>query len=390
MEINDMNKNEVIERLAALDEEVRKAQDVDSIEAAAQEKKELIERKAELEAIETRKQNALNISAGTAKVFVKEERKVEQQVQFDKETVRDTPEYRSAFIKKLQGKALTELEERAYITSDSGVAGAVIPTELANTIFDKMTKIAPMLNEITLLRVAGNLRFAVENASADAAIHTENAAVTPASDTLAYVDLAGFEYVKIQRISKTVSTMAIPAFEAWLSKVLAEDIAVQLENAIINGNGSGAPKGVEYARTWTNASTGIDFGDAVTYDHILNLIALLPARYDANAKFLMGKAMFYQQIMNIKDAEGNPIVARDFANAAQMKILGYPVIISDKVAASTAYLGDYSKVVGNLAQDITVDKSMESAFTSNAIDYRGAALFDCDIALVDAFVKLFT
>lgn len=390
MEIKNMNLTEVIARLAALDEEVRGATTLDAVEKATAEKNELIARKAELDNIEERKATALGISAQKTPTTLKEERKVDMPTTFNKETVRDTPEYKSAFFKRLQGKTLTEVEERAYITSDAGVAGAVIPTETANTIFDKMVKIAPMLNEVTLLRVAGNLRFAVENVRADAAIHTENAATTPASDTLAYVDLAGFEYVKIQRVSKTVSTMAIPAFESWLTKVLAEDIAVQLENAIINGNGSGAPKGIEYARTWTNNSTGIDFDTAVTYDHILNLIALLPARYDGSAKFLMGKGMFYQQIMNIKDAEGNPIVARDFVNAAQMKILGYPVIISDKVAASTAYLGDFTKIVANLAQDITVDKSAESGFTANAIDYRGAALFDCDIALTDAFVKLFT
>ena len=390
MEIKNMNLAEVAERLAALDEEVRGATDKDAVEKAITEKTELISRKAELDELETRKATALKISQGAVEVVTKEERKVEKPVEFNKDTVKDTPEYRSAFFKKLQGRELNEIEERAYITSDAGVAGAVIPTETANTIFDKMVKIAPMLNEITLMRVAGNLRFAVENVRADAAIHTENGAITPASDTLAYIDLAGFEYVKIQRVSKTVATMAIPAFEAWLTKVLAEDIANQLENAIINGNGSGAPKGIEYARTWTDTTTGIDFDLAVTYNDILDLISLIPARYDASAKFLMGKAMFYQQILNIKDAEGNPIVARDFANAAQMKILGYPVIISDKVAASTAYLGDYTKIVGNLAQDITVDKSAESGFTANAIDYRGAALFDCDIVLTDAIVKLFT
>jgi len=385
-----MNLAQIIARLAQIDIEVRDATDAAKVDALATEKRDLLARKAELEGLETRKAAALAIQGGAGTPVASNTNLPGAPVEFRKDTVRDTAEYRNAFLKKLMGQPLTETEQRAYVTSDAGVAGAVIPTQTASMFFDKMVTLAPMLGEISLMRVAGNIRIAVENVRADAAQHTENAAVTPASDTFAYIDLAGYEYIKVQRVSATVSTMSVQGFETWLVNLLAEDIAEQIENAIINGNGSTAPKGIEYANTWTNASTGIDFGTGVTYDNLVDLIALLPARYDRNAKFLMNKAMFYQQIMKIKDAEGDPIVARDVTNAALMRILGYPVLISDKVAANTAYLGDYSKVVGNLAQDITVAANDSSAFTSNARDYRGVAIFDCDIALADAFVKLFT
>ena len=49
---------EIIERLAALDIEVREATDIKTVEDLGVEKKELLERKVELEALETRKQNA--------------------------------------------------------------------------------------------------------------------------------------------------------------------------------------------------------------------------------------------------------------------------------------------------------------------------------------------
>jgi len=381
---------EILARLAVIDEEVRSATEAAKVDELAKEKAELLTHKAELENLETRKQAALKVQGGARTVIGTNVLPVQKAAEFRSEDVRDTLEYRNAFMKRLMGQPLTDVEQRAYITSNSAVAGAAIPTQTANMFFDKMVKIAPMLGEISLMRVAGNIRFMTENVRADAAQHTENDAATPASDTFAYIDLAGYEYIKVQRVSATISTMSVQGFETWLVDLLAQDIAEQIENAIINGNGSTEPKGVEYANTWTNNSNGIDFGTAVTYDNLVDLIALLPARYDRNAKFLMGKAMFYQQIMKIKDAEGNPIVAKDVTNAAAMRILGYPVLISDKVAASTAYLGDYTKIVGNLAKDITVEASDQSAFTSNARDYRGVAIFDCDIALADAFVKLFT
>ena len=101
--------------------------------------------------------------------------------------------------------------------ADYKQASRQYPTETANMIFDRMTKIAPMLNEITLLRVAGGLRFAVQGARAAAAVHVENAGpVGLAADTLTTITLAGSEFIKIISISATMSTMAVPAFEQWL------------------------------------------------------------------------------------------------------------------------------------------------------------------------------
>lgn len=300
-----------------------------------------------------------------------------------------TKEYRSAFLKALQGKNLSEVEQRAY-SSASDSAGAVIPTETASTIFDKMIKVAPMLNEITLLRVAGNLKFGVEDSRADASQHTENASVTPATDSLTYVTLGGYEAVKVLRISKTVQTMAIDAFENWLTKILAEDVAEKVENWIINGTGSSQPKGVEKARTWTASTTSIEYtnGSTPTYDNVMDLISLLPARYDGKAKILCNKKFLFGYLAKIKDDNKQPILVKNMTAEMPLAIMGYPVLVSDKVEDGSMYLGDFTNLVGNLSQDITIESSTQSGFLNNAIDYRGACLFDCDIALADAFVKL--
>lgn len=300
-----------------------------------------------------------------------------------------TKEYRSAFFKRLLGKPLTEIEERAYTSADQS-AYAVIPVETANMIFEKMKKVAPMLNQITLLRVAGNVKFAIEGTRNVAAIHTENAAITPATDTLTYVTLAGYEYAKVIRISKTVATMAIDAFETWLVNMLAEDIARAIEDDIINGTGSNEPKGVEKAyASWTPGTNAISVASgSLGFSSIMDLIALLPNGYMSNAKFLCNSRMFYGTLAKIRDADGMPIYVRDMEAGVGFRIMGFPVILSDYVANNTAYFGDLSKVVGNLSQDIMVESSTQSGFLANAIDFRGTAIFDCDIAVPEAFRKL--
>jgi len=306
--------------------------------------------------------------------------------------IRASAEYREYWLKNLQG-TLTEVEKRVdgFSISDTS-SGAAVPTSFTDLLFTKMVKQAPMLSEITLMRVAGNLAFTTEGVRNAAAQHTQNAAITAETDTLLEVSLTGYEYNKLLYISRSVQTMSINAFEGWLVDMIGEDIAVALENAIINGSGSTAPKGIEYAGTWTANTNLVEVTGTytITYSDVLKAISLLPARYDANAKILASKAMVYRGFANVKDTSGRPILVNDATGAYPLRIMGYPVIVSDKVAASTAYLGDFKKIVGNLAQDVTVEKDASAGFASNSIAYRGGAIFDCTIAQADAFVKLTT
>jgi HK97 family phage major capsid protein len=388
--MNEMNLTQIIERLAALDEEVRSATEVEPIEKAAAEKTELLTRKAELEALESRKQTALNIQQGIITPKTIDTRKDETKMEFanmTRDEVVASPEYRSIFLKSLMGKPLNDIEKREYDAFNAGTGVAAVPTETANMIFDQMTKIAPMLNEITLLRVAGGLRFAVQNARAAAAVHVENAPTAAAADTLQVITLAGFEFIKILSISATMSTMAVPAFEQWLVKILAEDLAVVIDNEIINSPNTtgGISDGA-----WNEGVNQITYvpGNGLSHANVMALIALLPAAFEPGAKFVMNKATFWTQFAAMEDANGNPIINPDLAAPGKYMVRGFPVLIDDNVAANEAYFGDFKKVVGNLSQDIKIDKSAEAGFMNNSIYFRGTAIFDCDVAQPAAIVKL--
>ena len=87
--------------------------------------------------------------------------------------------YRSAWLKSLQGKPLTDAEQRAYSTA-AGSALPIIPETTANQIIKKMYEVAPIIQRCRIFHVPGNFKFAVEDVNDDAALHTENAAITPA------------------------------------------------------------------------------------------------------------------------------------------------------------------------------------------------------------------
>jgi len=382
-----MNRlKEIEERLAQIKEELEK--DGADIDALEKEVKELTEERKQLqEKIEKRNKIISDITGGAGNPVPNFLPKPEERK--DEPKGPNSPEYRSAFLKTLLGQPLTEAEKREF-TLVPPTAAAVVPTQTYNKIFDQMTKIAPMLNNITLLRVPGNLTFAVQGVRNPAQPHQELAAVTPAADTLVSVNLTGYEFIKVLRISATIRAMAIDAFEDWLAKTLGEDLAVAIDGEIING--STVSGNISQAQAWVpfgqSGGNYVQYTGNISYQDITNCIGLLPSAFDANAKWLMNKATFYQQIMQIVDGNDNLIAIQSLADGGAWRIMGYPVLIDDNVPAGVVYFGDYTKVVGNLSQDIRVESSAESGFLNNAIDFRGTAIFDCNIAQPTAITKI--
>lgn len=286
-------------------------------------------------------------------------------------------EFRSAWAKSLMGQELTEVEKRAYTQ-----ANAAIPTEVADMFFEKMKKLAPMLEEITLLRVAGNVKFYAEGVRNTAGKHTENAEMADAGDTMVTVTLGGFEFMKVISISKSAKAMSISAFENWIVDMLAGDIARAIDNYIINDETNGIA-----AINFKTGTNQIEATAAYTYQNIMDLIALLPAAYDAEAKFLVNKKVLWSNIRAITDSNKRPIF-----DPESKTLCGYPVVEDDNVKATTKdlYLGRWLDVVGNLSEDVTVESNANSGFTRGAIDYRGFAVFDSKPAKDDGIVRLTT
>ena len=379
-----MRLQEIEKRLAEIKVELEK--DGADIDALEKEVKELTEERKQLqEKIEKRNRIISDITGGAGTPvpnFLPKEDRKKDFADMTKDEILASPEYRNAYLKRLQGKELNEVEKRSIAATN--VSGA-IPTETYNQIISKIKQTVPLLDEITLLHVAGNVNFAVEGTNNPAAKHNENDQVTLATDTLVTVSLAGYEIIKIVRISATVQTMTIGAFETWLTDQLAESVARVIENYIINGTGVSQPKGIDSANTWIDGTNAVAFATATpTYAELCKLVGYLPGGYARNAKWLMNHKTFWGKIQAIRDDGKAPIVQKD---GNQYRIMGFPVLFSDYVDDGDIFLGDFKKVVGNLSQDIKVDSSTASGFIYNAVDYRGTAIFDCDIAFGEAFVK---
>jgi HK97 family phage major capsid protein len=140
-------------------------------------------------------------------------------------------------------------------------------------------------------------------------------------------------------------------------------MAKALENAIINGTGSTQPTGLLASGVITNTGTFTKAG--MTYTDLLAIIADLPDHgYRAGASLIMPSGLFYSDVLPALTDKGSGL---DVQAAEKMKVLGYDVVLCDRVAAGTVIFGNLSNYAMNMADGVKIesDKSV------------GSEAFDC-------------
>lgn len=321
------------------------------------------ERKAILDTAEARQKKLDDIARG---IGVVEERKIitKENKIMERTFAVDTAEYRDAWLKNLQGKAL-DAEERAAIT-----ASAAIPQITANKIKGKM-ELYPLLNAVDVMYLPGTVVIPVEGTVNDASIVTMGSAATDSADTLAPISLNTYKIIKTIEITADVQAMAIDAFEGWLVDRLANKIYRFVTKMVAAGSGSSQPTGltsVTSNKTYTKA--------AITYSDIMNIIADLKSEYAPNAAFVMSRATFFGNVLKIMDNSNDPIVVKDVQAPAKYNILGYPVIIEDEVGTDIIF-GDLKEgYVFNFGAGVSVARDESVGFRTGSTVYRAMCLGD--------------
>ncbi len=309
--------------------------------------------------------------------------KIEKPVEEPKTYGLDSAEYRSAFLKNLQGAQLNDVEKRAMTTAIESV-GAAVPTETMNKIIEKLRDAGVIYPLVSQLHIPSNVNMPVEGTIADLSWKAEGETSSDSNDTLGKVELTAYELIKTVEITAHVEAMSIDAFENWLVASLAKKVKVAIDNAIINGNNSGQANGI------LNAVTPIDTAvtGTIAYDDIMNTIAALPSGYDQNATFVMNKKTLYKQIAKIKDDQKMPIFKLETDGRFAGKLLGYPVVTYDNCPEGKVILGDFEYYYFNVVKDFEITKDTSVGFKSGKTCFRALGLCDGDVALAEAFVVL--
>jgi len=250
-----------------------------------------------------------------------------------------------------------------------------------------------ILPECRAFNMPTKIAIPVGTPSSAAAWHVEGATVEAEKTVPVSVTFDGYEIIKIFAISAKARKMSITAFEAYLVEELTSCVMRTLEDALVNGTGSGQGTGLLTGITWAtsgNNQNAVEVAAAnnIGYADVVATVALLKRGYANGAKWAMNNATLYNVFYGMLDQNKRPIFIADPKAEGIGKILGFEVVIDDNMPANTAIFGNFAYMGYNLPEGIAVEVSRESSFRKGLIDYRAMAIADCKPIVNEAFVKL--
>lgn len=295
-----------------------------------------------------------------------------------------TPEYRTGFFKAIAGrKDYTDTEKRALtIASDSG--GAAVPTTTYDMIIKRMTQTSALFGLIKKTYIAGNVELPVADAQT-AALWTDEAPTPDNDDTLGKVSLAAYALSKFAKVKGQLILMAIDALEQYVVSAISDQLAIAVENAILNGNGSSKPTGIFSGVTF-DATNSATYTTALSYDDMVNAKKLL-GLYRGNAVWVVNAAM-EAEIYKIKTSVQQPLFTQNPITGLIANPLGFPMVVDYYMPDNTILLMNPDYYYMNINQNPTITADDSAGFLTTSRVYRGTMFLDAKPALSAAFVKL--
>ena len=326
-------KEEAEAKLAELDEEKEEAV---AEESQAEEKEEAQEERAVMpEGLELRNANVIASFGGN-------------------DTMENNNlEYRNAFMEfVLRGTAIPmELRESANTNN----AASVIPTQLVNQIIEKFDNVGMILPLITKTSYAAGVEVPTSTVKPVASWVAEGAGSNRQGKTTGKIVFAYYKLRCEISMSMEVGAMALAAFEAKFVENVAKAMTYAIEDAVINGNGVGQPKGI-----LKEAGVALETAGALAYADLCEVEGNIPVEYEVGAKYCMNKKTF-AKVLAMTDQQGQPIARVNYGigGTPERTILGRDVVISPYVADDKLFAFDFADYILNTVYDMGISKKQD-------------------------------
>lgn len=362
---------EIAARLAAIATECETATG-EALTALEAEARSLIEeRTALMNEVQARQALRASIAAGQTGVVTERSTPVAQVAAPTHEDA-EAAEIRS-FAGFIRG-TVTQMRAGGEQNFDTTNNGAIIPTSIASRIIEAVRDICPILRGADVYHVNGVLQIPVygkANTSHDITVGygADFSELTADAGKFTSVELKGYLIGALSLIGKTLLNNADVDLVAFVVRKMAEQIAVFVENELLNGTGSTnnhCTGALSTTNTMTAGST-----TAISADNLIDLQSKVKQAFQANACWTMHPNT-WTAIKKLKDQNGRYLVQDDITGAFPYRLLGKPVYLSDNMpviasAAKAVLYGDYAGLSVNIREEVSVEVLREKYATQHAV-----------------------
>lgn len=352
-----MSRIEEIEaRLSAIAAELEDdGADLPALEQEVRNLKE--ERKNIMDGMEKREQIRREVAGGAGEV----RKKFAPEVREERSYGADSKEYRNAFLKNLLGAEMTK-EERAAFVHVTTNTSAVLPTTMLNQIWDLVSKQHSIMGDITIYRTGTILEVVKHTAIAQGAAKSvaENTANDDEQNTFVKVTLSGKDFSKHVDISYAMERMSIDALEQYLVSEVSASLGDAMASDVITqiGTDMESDNKIESAAAQT-----------LTFAEIAKLFGML--KRVGSVSVYATRATIYNYLVGMVDTTGRPIFQPSAQAGQEGTLLGAAIKAEDAVADDVLLIGDGSKVVYNMVQDIMIENDRD--IKKHVVTYSGYA-----------------
>lgn len=285
----------------------------------------------------------------------------------------DSIEYRNAWIKDLIGRTL-QPEERAALSS----AGSVIPTLIADEVWDKLVADADLLAKVDVTNFASYVKYPIVTTNNAATAHAVGGSVSPSADVIDSLELLPVEYIKTIDVTADIDGTKLDAIGKWLVDGLAAKIREAINSDILIGSGTNELTGIAESVD----ADATPFPGTVDLAALLSVMKSLDQKYQKGAIWIMSPDLFYEHVLAVD--LGNYLVNDGF----DYRLIGHDVVLMPEATISTKeniFYGDPKAYKVNMFSDITV-KPIDKINTTTKT-WRGAALVNGALLDTSAFVR---
>lgn len=233
-----------------------------------------------------------------------------------------------------------------------------------------------------------DLRIPRSTGLSTAAITTEATAIAESDPTLGSVTLGAYKYAILIQVSNEMATDTTVDLQGYLARECGVALGNALGNHLINGTGTGQPRGVladTTAGVTGPTGTATSFGTQATAGQGTDLLNALagsvaePYARSASAGYLLRNATL-TAARNLKASTGE-LVGNAYINGSPNPFHVDPFVPALAANAKSVLFGSWDRYFVRLVNGIRFDRSDDYGFSEDMVTFR--AILRADGALID-------
>ena len=265
-------------------------------------------------------------------------------------------EQRASFVSYIRGNKSLK-EHRSMMAGASGKGQETVPEDFMRELFKKIKEFGAISADARHITTgdSGKLTLPIVDDTAHAGVWTaEGADITKVDFATSKLTLDAHKVATGIQVSTEFLEDAFFNVESYISEIFAERLGRTLEDAYIEGTGTGQPSGI----IGSSSATVVNFtaGTPPTIAEVEASLKLIQPSQRAGMKIYASDATISAWMVE-KDSTGRPLLQANAqstdANMGMYSIMGYPIKPNYTLNGATA--GDAGVIIGNMANYIIRD-----------------------------------